>query len=264
MGKFKDEITPVPDRTVKIFKSIFESRNLIIPKKYISWEEACMTTFLLYTEDGKHHGTHPRAISQALGRDLVGNVFAKPGSPCFLVKSMDLEESRLERLDNNFIAQFKAEGTVFFESSEAEEQCSFLVFKTTGDGKVSFFRLGKSLSLHFCEIDRLEVEAPNESREVMWVLKTLLSDPEFEDVDLPTPRAQGFGNKKQSSLLDCERAKILKPRILPVNPARVDHGGTHASPRPHDRRGHWRRKPKGETSDLIWVKPSKIGVKKDE
>lgn len=37
---------------------------------------------------------------------------------------------------------------------------------------------------------------------------------------------------------------------------RAPAGGTHASPRLHDRRGHWRKHPTGKR---VWVKPCKVG-----
>ena len=40
------------------------------------------------------------------------------------------------------------------------------------------------------------------------------------------------------------------------NSQRMPAGGTHASPRLHDRRGHWRKHPSGRR---VWVKPCKVG-----
>lgn len=45
---------------------------------------------------------------------------------------------------------------------------------------------------------------------------------------------------------------------------RVDGGGTHASPRLHPRRGHWRHQPHGpgrKEKKVIWIKPMLIGAK---
>lgn len=44
--------------------------------------------------------------------------------------------------------------------------------------------------------------------------------------------------------------------IEPAKPRQEDKGGTHASPRLHDRRGHLRRLQNGKT---CWVKPHKVG-----
>lgn len=45
--------------------------------------------------------------------------------------------------------------------------------------------------------------------------------------------------------------------IDPIKPAKREHlGGTHASPRQHDRRGHMRRLPGGRQ---VWVKPCRVG-----
>ena len=44
--------------------------------------------------------------------------------------------------------------------------------------------------------------------------------------------------------------------VEPVKQRKEDQGGTHASPRLHDRRGHLRRLQNGKT---CWVKPHKVG-----
>lgn len=44
--------------------------------------------------------------------------------------------------------------------------------------------------------------------------------------------------------------------IAPRKPSCPDQGGTHASPRLHDRRGHWRKHPSGKQ---VWVKACKVG-----
>jgi hypothetical protein len=45
--------------------------------------------------------------------------------------------------------------------------------------------------------------------------------------------------------------------IQPIKPVKREHlGGTHASPRQHDRRGHMRRLPGGQQ---VWVKPCRVG-----
>jgi hypothetical protein len=44
--------------------------------------------------------------------------------------------------------------------------------------------------------------------------------------------------------------------IGPKQEKSAPQGGTHASPRLHDRRGHWRKHPSGRA---VWVKPCKVG-----
>ena len=44
--------------------------------------------------------------------------------------------------------------------------------------------------------------------------------------------------------------------IEPPSPKSEPQGGTHASPRLHDRRGHWRKMKSGKT---IWVRECKVG-----
>jgi hypothetical protein len=45
--------------------------------------------------------------------------------------------------------------------------------------------------------------------------------------------------------------------IAPIKPRSEYRGGTHASPRQHDRRGHMRRLKNGKT---VWVKSCKVGL----
>ena len=40
----------------------------------------------------------------------------------------------------------------------------------------------------------------------------------------------------------------------------TEFGGTHASPQPHDRQGHWRRVARGRPEErLVWVRPTRVG-----
>ena len=48
--------------------------------------------------------------------------------------------------------------------------------------------------------------------------------------------------------------------IGPANARTESHGGTHASPRQHDRRGHLRRLKSGKT---VWVRQTKVGKASD-
>ena len=45
-------------------------------------------------------------------------------------------------------------------------------------------------------------------------------------------------------------------KIEPPKPKGESQGGTHASPRLHDRRGHWRNTRSGKR---VWVKQCKVG-----
>jgi hypothetical protein len=69
----------------------------------------------------------------------------------------------------------------------------------------------------------------------------------------------------QNSLINRKRKAKGKPAILfdwhtveigPKEIKKEHQGGTHASPRLHDRRGHWRKHPSGKS---IWVKSCKVG-----
>ena len=46
----------------------------------------------------------------------------------------------------------------------------------------------------------------------------------------------------------------------PVEEANSAPAGTHSSPRPHERRGHWRRTHRGMPGErLVWVRPTAVG-----
>ena len=70
------------------------------------------------------------------------------------------------------------------------------------------------------------------------------------------PTIDNFINKKR---LERNKPPIYTWRTLIVSGKKIgkeDHGGTHASPRFHERRGHHRRLPNGKT---VWVKSCKVG-----
>lgn len=80
-----------------------------------------------------------------------------------------------------------------------------------------------------------------------------------------TPQTQAYRATARPSFINSKRKAKGKPPALfdwrtvviapppePVPPK----GGTHASPRLHDRRGHWRNHPSGKQ---VWVKACKVG-----
>ena len=80
-----------------------------------------------------------------------------------------------------------------------------------------------------------------------------------------TPQTQAYRAKERPSFINSKRRAKGKPPALfdwhtvviaPRPEPGPPKGGTHASPRLHDRRGHWRKHPNGKT---IWVKPCKVG-----
>jgi hypothetical protein len=72
----------------------------------------------------------------------------------------------------------------------------------------------------------------------------------------PTPK-NTFINKKRiakgKSAISFDWTTV---EIGPKQEKSAPQGGTHASPRLHDRRGHWRKHPSGKA---VWVKPCKVG-----
>lgn len=78
-------------------------------------------------------------------------------------------------------------------------------------------------------------------------------------------KSVAYAPKARKSLINSKRAAKGKGaalfdwhtvKIEPANPQAEPLGGTHASPRLHDRRGHWRTYPSGKRG---WVKACKVG-----
>lgn len=80
-----------------------------------------------------------------------------------------------------------------------------------------------------------------------------------------TPQTQAYRATARPSFINSKRKAKGKPPALfdwrtvvitpPPEPG-PPKGGTHASPRLHDRRGHWRTHPSGKQ---VWVKACKVG-----
>jgi hypothetical protein len=79
------------------------------------------------------------------------------------------------------------------------------------------------------------------------------------------PGQSAYKPEPRKSLINAKRkAKGLGPvlfdwhtvTVQPAKPKGDSKGGTHASPRLHDRRGHWRKYPSGKVG---WVKNCKVG-----
>ena len=95
---------------------------------------------------------------------------------------------------------------------------------------------------------------------VLQTLFVLQYEPDL--LSEPTERSYTISGKGFACPKD-EKETILKPRILslPFRPKRAStpNVGTHASPRPHPRRGHWRRIGDEDNRKLAWVKPAFVG-----
>lgn len=77
--------------------------------------------------------------------------------------------------------------------------------------------------------------------------------------------ATGYRATPQKTFINKKRAAKGKPALtfdwhtVTIEPPKLKNepqGGTHASPRLHDRRGHWRNHPSGKR---VWVKSCKVG-----
>lgn len=265
-----DNLDSGQKEVIAIATHLHSFRDVFTGVDYISWERACfvLAAIIQQLPDLDNLLSNARKPDKdeflnILLQGLTHLTFCEYGSPVFLISSEEIDRGwcieTIKGLDLD-----GATGIVFFPNAD-ESTPLFMLYNSPESGFFRFVEVWRNTKLvsHSGSIDNEKFIQSNACKNAMIVLSLLFSNPEFEDVETPTLRAQGFGKQKQkSSLLDCERAKILKPRILPINPVKVDHGGTHASPRPHDRRGHWRRKPKGDISDLIWVKSSKVGMQK--
>lgn len=80
-----------------------------------------------------------------------------------------------------------------------------------------------------------------------------------------TPQTQAYRATARPSFINSKRKAKGKPPALfdwrtvviaPPPEYGPPKGGTHASPRLHDRRGHWRNHPSGKQ---VWVKACKVG-----
>lgn len=80
-----------------------------------------------------------------------------------------------------------------------------------------------------------------------------------------TPETVAYTAKAKPSLVNSKRRAKGKPPALfdwhtvtigPKAEPQDSKGGTHASPRLHDRRGHWRNTPSGKR---VWVRDCKVG-----
>lgn len=101
---------------------------------------------------------------------------------------------------------------------------------------------------------------PTEDSEYIAVLQ------QVEDFLLSLQKAQtAYVPTARKSLINSRRAAKGKGPVLfdwhtvVITPSQVSsahQGGTHASPRLHDRRGHWRTYPSGKRG---WVKSCKVG-----
>lgn len=81
-----------------------------------------------------------------------------------------------------------------------------------------------------------------------------------------SPESVAYAPKAKASLINSKRkAKGKRPVLFDWRTVKIEQtapaataplGGTHASPRLHDRRGHWRTYPSGKRG---WVKACKVG-----
>lgn len=109
-------------------------------------------------------------------------------------------------------------------------------------------------------VSGLDNETPQHTETIRGLLATvggwLLSLTPQTQAYTPTPRPSLINSKRRAkgrppALFDWHTVTIgPRPEKL------AGKGGTHASPREHDRRGHWRTHPSGKR---VWVKACKVG-----
>lgn len=84
---------------------------------------------------------------------------------------------------------------------------------------------------------------------------TLELQKESQPAYLPSKRANHEKKIRQGKVPQYDWRTIT---VEPPKPRGEDQGGTHASPRWHERRGHWRTMPSGKK---VWVKNCEVGDK---
>lgn len=101
------------------------------------------------------------------------------------------------------------------------------------------------------------------NRLVCGLFLWLTIEPDSLEVASPPSGGQGFGKvaeKKKRSTVGVWQPNWIG-RGYEVKSESTVNGGTHASPRSHWRRGHWRRQPIGEgrtERKLVWIEPMLI------
>lgn len=77
---------------------------------------------------------------------------------------------------------------------------------------------------------------------------------------LEKPQLCYHRERKTTGLARIKKKPMLEWKVLKVEPRRAEPaeplGGTHSSPRAHDRRGHWRSLPTGRK---VWVRHTRVG-----
>lgn len=270
------EYTKELGKLVKLYKKEALKRRVRIPIEYMSWDDfvGIGSNCIAYL---KLHGGNDCNDVEIVSSGLMSNIAIIPGKAgkfrCYCVDTEFVKKyegrANLSYQPNDpsiiFFPRCEADGmsvenaVVVYWESETKTIC-FLLFSSFCNDEIRV----ATRRLDLCKLNDNVYKFEDESAESMCImtldaLATLDHQPEYQDINTE-PRQMGFGKGGQIKTETYEYPTILKPRILPINPIRIDHGGTHASPRPHDRRGHWRRKPKGDTNDLIWVKSSKVGA----
>ena len=277
------EYTKELGKLVKLYKKEALKRRVRIPNGYMTWNDFAFlgcNGIAHYELTGGRKGKNKGVIDFAL---MIGNALIESSYgqfKCYCIDPEFMDSLNFEFANNDYLQinpsivftpnsfDFEANknfSTVFVVLYDEETKTLNFAIAFDVEGKISF-------STRSIKIDDLIDPGWSGYKDygdtillrcimVLKALSTLKDYPEYQDANTE-PRQIGFGKGSSSGTEAYEYPTMLKTRILPINPIRIDHGGTHASPRPHDRRGHWRRKPKGDTSDLIWVKSSKVGAQR--
>jgi hypothetical protein len=155
-----------------------------------------------------------------------------------------------EDLDENAVGQFR-----WF--SMTDRGMDFVSTKIIlQDGSLSEVPESKFIGISLTDEDKTFIN------QMTNLLIQCLILPNFEPdlvVDRVTPASKGFQQPSTQKGDKYWYPRELKcPEELKVRYKSEPKGGTHASPRSHWRRGHWRNQPCGEKSSerkIVWIKP---------
>lgn len=155
-----------------------------------------------------------------------------------------------------------------------EVGAEFALWMTQGDGSVTvggaslweglymwpFAYISTDAGIHYYSINKEAPASQHSIKKVFTMVASVL-------IKLADQGGTGYQCKPQNTFLNRKRAAKGKPPlsfdwttvvIEPPQPKVAPQGGTHAPPRWHERRGHWRTT---RTGKRVWVRNCEVGDK---
>jgi hypothetical protein len=124
----------------------------------------------------------------------------------------------------------------------------------TADGVVDD-PIGDIDALISSEVDQGSSFDVNAAKAVLAQVCAITEQPAVAYTSNPSPKNPSRIKRGKKPLFEWTTV-VIQPRAPKAEPK----GGTHASPRQHDRRGHWVTSPRGKR---FWRKPSRVGKARD-